>query len=149
MPFFLLDTAILLHWTRASRQARLIEEQFQLSRSTLRPLICEVSLGEMLAFSQSLNWGAAKRQRLTDIERRVVVVDISDRRVLEAYAGLSTLARRSGWSLFRGKNDLWVGAAVRATSSHLLTMDRDFTPLRDVDDFAVTILDANTALPLT
>ena len=64
MPAYLLDTTVLLHWTRDSRQAKLVDQQFGLSQSQLRPLICEVSLGEMLAFSKSLNWGAAKKQRL-------------------------------------------------------------------------------------
>lgn len=148
MPVYLLDTTVLLHWVRGSHQARSIEQQFQLSHSRFRPLICEVSLGEMLAFSQSLKWGREKKQRLADLERHMVVIRISDRRVLEAYADLSTLAQTSGWSLFHGKNDLWVGAAARATNSHLLTMDTDFLPLIGVAGYTVAVLDAKTALPL-
>ena len=48
---FLLDTTVLLHWTRNSPQAQAIDANFQLSSSVMRPLVCEVSLGEMLAFS--------------------------------------------------------------------------------------------------
>ena len=145
---FLLDTTVLLHWTRDSPQARTIDQQFQLSTSSLRPLICEVSLGEMRAFSRTLKWGANKLKRLTEIERHVVAVDISDGRVLDAYAELSTLARTSGWALFHGKNDLWVGAAAYATESHLLTMDRDFLPLRGRSGWQISVLDAKTAIPL-
>ncbi len=54
---YLLDTTVLLHWARASRQAKAIDQHYQLTGSVLRPLICEVSLGEMLAFSRSLGWG--------------------------------------------------------------------------------------------
>jgi hypothetical protein len=61
---YLLDTTVLLHWTRDSRQARVIDANYQLSSSTLRPLICEVSLGEMLAFSYGRKWGAQKLKRL-------------------------------------------------------------------------------------
>ena len=146
---YLLDTTVLLHWTRNSPQARSIDEQFQLSRIRLRPLVCEVSLGEMLAFSRSLKWGPQKLQRLDDIEQWAVIVSISDRRVREAYADLSTLARSSGWSLFHGKNDLWVGAATRASGAHLLTMDTDFRPLVGLPDWNVTVLHAKTARPLT
>jgi hypothetical protein len=46
--------------------------------------------------------------------------------VRQAYAEPSTLAQSSGWSLFHGKNDLWVGAAAHAADAHLLTMDTDF-----------------------
>ena len=146
---YLLDTTVLLHWTRASRQATAIVQRFQLTASPLRPLVCEVSLGEMLAFSRSLGWGQQKRERLAEIERQVVVIDISDRRVMEAFADLSTLAQKSGWSLFHGKNDLWVGAAAKATGAHLLTMDKDFLPLRGAEGWNVTILDDHTGEPIT
>src|SRR5665213_2500463 len=123
---YLLDTPILLHWTRDDAQAHAIEERFQLSQSQMRPLVCEVSIGEMMAFSQGLKWGKAKQDRLRDIiERDTVIVRISHPLVLESYASLSTLAQSSGWSIFHGKNDLWVGAAALATGSHLLTMDKD------------------------
>lgn len=146
---YLLDTTVLLHWTRASRQATAIIQRFHLEASSLRPLVCEVSLGEMLAFSRSLGWGAQKRERLAEIERQVVVIDISDRRVMEAFADLSTLAQKSGWSLFHGKNDLWVGAAAKATGAHLLSMDKDFLPLRGAEGWNVTILDDHTGEPIT
>jgi hypothetical protein len=42
-----------LHWTRNSPQAQAIDANFQLSSSATKPLVCEVSLGEMLAFSLS------------------------------------------------------------------------------------------------
>jgi predicted nucleic acid-binding protein len=144
---FLLDTTVLLHWTRNSTQAQAIDTTFQLSSSLMRPLVCEVSLGEMLAFSLSLKWGAQKRRRLAEIERHVVVVDISDPRVRQSYAELSTLAQTSGWSIFHGKNDLWVGAAANAADGHLLTMDMDFLPLRGRAGWQITILDDRTGLP--
>jgi tRNA(fMet)-specific endonuclease VapC len=144
---YLLDTAVLLHWTRDSAQAKTIEQQFQLSTSRMRPLICIASIGEMLAFSRKRGWGAAKRQRLAEIQRELVVVDVSDPRVLEEYADLSTLAQSSGWSLFHAKNDIWIGAAAHATQSHLLTMDTDFLPLRGLEGWSVTVLDPHTAIP--
>lgn len=125
---YLLDTTVLLHWTRNSPQAQAIDANFQLSSSAMRPLVCEVSLGEMLAFSLSRSWGTQKLRRLAELERHVVVVHISDPGVRQAYAELSTLAQSSGWSLFHGKNDLWVGAAAHAADAHLLTMDTDFLP---------------------
>jgi hypothetical protein len=101
----------------------------------------------MLAFSLSRKWGAQKLRRLAEIERQVVVVLISDTRVRQAYAELSTLAQSSGWSLFHGKNDLWVGAAAGAADAHLLTMDMDFLPLRGRTGWQVTVLDDKTGLP--
>ena len=145
---YLLDTNVLLHWTRGKIQAAVIEQQFQLTASPLKPLICEVSFGEMLAFSRRQQWGEERRQRLGEIQQQVVMIDISDHRVLEAYADLSTLAQASGWSLFHGKNDLWIGAAARVSQSHLLTMDKDFLPLRGLPGWNLTVLDSKTALPV-
>jgi predicted nucleic acid-binding protein len=123
-----------------------IENSFALTQQPMKPLVCVVSIGEMLAFSKSENWGEARRQTLQALLREEVVsVDISDPRVLEAYAELSTLAQKNGWPIFHGKNDLWVGAASRATGSHLLTMDKDFLPLRGMfAAWTITVFDANT-----
>jgi predicted nucleic acid-binding protein len=144
----LLDTNILLHWVRGSRQSEVIERQCKLSNSQFRPLICEVSLGEMRTFARSVKWGPEKIERLRRVEQQLAVVDISDPRVLDGYAELSTMAKQSGLAIFNAKNDLWIAAAALATRSHLLTMDRDFLPLRNRADFVVTILDAGSGLPL-
>jgi predicted nucleic acid-binding protein len=146
---FLLDTTVLLQWTRGKSQATALDQQFNLLASALRPLMCEVSLGEMWAFSRNPQWSDRQRQRLLQIEQHVTAIDISDRRVIDAYADLSTLAQKSGWSIFNGKNDLWVGAAAKVTQAHLLTMDTDFLPLRGLPGWTVTVLDVHTALPLS
>jgi len=44
----------------------------------MRPLVCEVSLAEMLAFSLSRSWGTRELRRLAELERHLVVVHISD-----------------------------------------------------------------------
>jgi len=88
---FLLDTTVLLQWTRGKSQATALDQQFNLLASALRPLMCEVSLGEMWAFSRNPQWSDRQRQRLLQIEQHVTAIDISDRRVIDAYADLSTL----------------------------------------------------------
>src|SRR6266536_2987955 len=140
---YLLDTTILLHWLRDDAFAARLEQRYALSSSSLRPLICEVSLGEMLAMSRRRQWGEHRCQRLAEMERQVVAVDISNRDVLDAYADLSTLAQSSGWALFHAKNDLWVGTGTQATTSHLLTTDKDFLPLQSLAGW----LDSGTAFP--
>lgn len=145
---YLLDTGIVLLWTRGSRQAEVLDDAYNLSSSAMRPLVCEVTLGEMLAFSMKASWGPDRMRRLSEIERHFVIVPISDVRVRQAYAELSTLAQASGWSLFHGKNDLWVGATAHVAGAHLLTLDTDFLPLRRRPGWHVTVLDPGTALPV-
>lgn len=145
---YLLDTSVLLQWTRDSPQAKVIDETYGLTASAMRPLVCEVSVGEMLAFSRGLRWGAERQRRIENLWTFTVVIDISDRGVMDAYAETSTLAKQYGWALFHAKNDLWVAAATRATGAHLLTMDQDFLPLRGRSGWSITVLDPKTALPV-
>src|ERR1035441_6682653 len=96
-PTYLLDTGILLHWVRGSKVATVVDGQFQLRTANFRPLICEVSLGEIEAFARSEEWGEQKRSKLKELKKELIAVDISDSRVIEAYADLSSLAKANGW----------------------------------------------------
>jgi predicted nucleic acid-binding protein len=148
-PTFLFDTGILLHWVRGSKVATVVDGQFQLRAASFRPLICEVSLGEMEAFARTEKWGDQKRNKLKELKKELISVDISDSRVIEAYADLSSLSKSNGWAIFHGKNDLWVGAATRVTGATLLTADKDFLPLRDGKHLDVILLDAMTGWRLS
>jgi len=147
-PTYLLDTGILLHWVRGSKVATVIDGQFQLRAASFRPLICEVSLGEIEAFARGQNWGEPKRAQLKNLKKELLAVDISDARVIDAYADLSSLAKAGGWAIFHGKNDLWVAATTRVTGATLLTTDKDFLPLRDGKHLDVIMLDALTGWKL-
>lgn len=136
---YLLDTAVLLHWIRGKQQAAELDRQFQFEKSPLRPLICEVSVGEILSFSRNPQWSEKQKQRMREITTHATTIDISDNRVMEAYADISTLSQKSGWALFHGKNDLWIAAAVKVANAHLLTMDKDFLPLCGREGWCVTV----------
>lgn len=142
---YLLDTGILLHWIRASPVAAAIDAQFGLRDAGFRPLICEVTVGELAAFAQSQRWGAEKQQALRDLRQRLVTVDISDPTVVAAYAEISTLAKRNGWPILHDKNDLWIAASTRASGTTLLSFDRKaFEPLRNDSHLRVILLDAHS-----
>jgi predicted nucleic acid-binding protein len=144
-PSYLLDTNILLHLVRGNTVADNVDGQFNLRTSTFRPLICEVTLGEMEAFARSLNWKESRRAKLKELRKELVAVDISDYRVIEAFADFSSLAKSKGWSIFQDKNDLWIAAATRISGATLLTMDkRGFAPLHSAGELDVVILDPNT-----
>lgn len=145
---YLLDTNIVLHWTRTgSPVAAEIERQFQLTSSPFRPLICEVTLGEMLAFAKGRGWGPARLARWSDVERRLTVIPIGDRRVHEAYADLHSQAKDSGLPIQHDHNDLWIAATARTAGARLLSTDaKAFLPLRTTLD--VVVLDAQTGVAL-
>ena len=147
-PTYLLDTTILLHWVRGSSVAATIDKQFGLQTNPFRPLICEVTLGEIEAFSRDQRWSEQRHVTLQDLRRKLVPVDISDPRVISAYADLATLAKSNGWPVFHDHNDLWIAAATRVTGATLLTADaKGFLPLRDGQHLPVIVLDAHSGLP--
>jgi predicted nucleic acid-binding protein len=104
-----------------------------------------VTLGEIEAFARDNKWQATRRATLKELKKELIVLDISDYRVIEAYADLSTLARSKGWAIFHDKNDLWIAAATQVTGSTLLTMDRKaFAALRGSGALDLILLDPKT-----
>jgi len=146
---YLLDTNVLLHWIRGSQVAKNINTQFGLQSSSFRPLVCEVTLGEIAAFAHSSSWSAEKRKKLNELKKKLVAVDISDYRVIEAYAEFSSLSKSSALAIFNDKNDLWIAAAARVSGATLLTTDQTaFRPLLDGKHLDVILLDAKTGWKL-
>ena len=142
---YLLDTNVLLHWLRGSKVSQTIEGQFQLVASSFRPLICEVTLGEMEAFAMSSKWGDEKKRKLRELRSKLVVVDLSDDRIMTAYAEFSTLAKEQGLAIFNDKNDLWIAAATKVSGATVLTTDgKAFLALRDGNHLDAIVLDAQT-----
>jgi tRNA(fMet)-specific endonuclease VapC len=142
---YLLDTGVLLHWLRGGEVSRVIDGQFQLTTSRFRPLISEVTWGELEAFAMSAKWGDERKRKLTEVKSMLVLVDLSDDRIMKAYAEFSTLAKQQGMAIFHDKNDLWIAACAKATGARVLTMDaRAFSPLRNDGHLDAVILDAKT-----
>jgi tRNA(fMet)-specific endonuclease VapC len=120
----LLDTNILVLMCRGAVAAQRLDDRFKLLDRSQAPLIAVVSVGEILAFSRSLKWGAGKQQTLRVLLDQLVVTDIGSTTVLNAYAELATHARANGRPM--GQNDLWIAAVAKATDAVLLTTDKDF-----------------------
>lgn len=145
---YLLDTNVVLHWTReASPVAAEIERQFQFASNPFRPLICEVTLAEMLAFARGRGWSAKRLERWAEVERRLTVVPIGRRMIYEAYAELYSDAKSRGLPIQHDHNDIWIAATSRTVGACLLSMDaKAFGPLRESLD--VVVLDAHTGTAL-
>ena len=122
----LLDTNILIHLVRENRTGIAIDFRFQLRGRPERPLLSIVTVGEGLALSKRLSWGAAKIAALEKLFEDCVIVKISDE-ILELYAQLDTYLVRAGKAV--EQNDIWIAATAIASGAHLLTTDKDFDPL--------------------
>lgn len=125
----LLDTAILLHLLRNRAAGRWIDAEYELSTRAERPLICEVTIGELLRMGArpQRQWGAARRKALRSWRQNLVVMPIGREPILEAYAEVGAFADGAGRTL--SDNDVWIAACTRVAEAILLTTDRDFDPL--------------------
>ena len=146
-PGYLLDTSVVLHATRAnSPVSRAIDEQFQLSTSRFRPAISEVTVGELLAFSLSRDWGENRRTLLKDLVEKTLVIPIAHPGIHRRWAEISSALRATGLSV--GQNDIWIAATAHIAGMTLLTTDRDFLHIRGVVQLDLRLLDNKTGMQL-
>jgi predicted nucleic acid-binding protein len=142
-PEFLLDTGVVLHATRQrSPVSAALDQQFALSASRFRPAICEVSVGELLAFSRA--WGERRKTLLKEQIRKLLVMPISHPGIHECFADVSSAMRDAGSPV--GHNDMWIAATALVTGFTVLTVDRDFLRLRDACRVRVILVDNRTGI---
>lgn len=103
-----------------------MDQEHQLRSRTDKPLICIVTVGELLAFAKRNNWGQAKADNLMNLLRELVVVDIRSKDVLERYAEFSVLLDTLGRI---PQNDVWIAATASVSKALILTCDKDFDRL--------------------
>jgi tRNA(fMet)-specific endonuclease VapC len=124
---YLLDTSILLALIRGKELGKRIDDRFKLRSGLSRCIISVVTVGECLSLARKLNWGKKKVQDLKRLLDEVPWVDINRTDILDTYAEIDDASRKLGRSM--GKNDVWIAATARVTSSTLLTTDKDFDHL--------------------
>jgi tRNA(fMet)-specific endonuclease VapC len=126
-PVYLLDTNIVIHYSRGKTVGKRIEADYALLASPYRPLICVVTRGETLAFARKRGWGDGRIEALNHILAQFVTVDINDPQIIEAYADIDASSQSVGRKM--GKNDLWIAAVAHLTQAALMTTDDDFNHL--------------------
>lgn len=127
---YLLDTNILVHLIRGDETGKRVDERFGLRENLLTCAISVVTVGEMLSLAQRRQWGANKMQDLGKLLGRLLQIDLGDRNILEAYAVIDNFSKDRTCDM--GKNDLWIAATAKATGYTLLTNDKDFRHLHDI-----------------
>jgi len=142
---FLLDTGVVLHATREnSPVSRALDQQFGLSTSRFRPAMCEVSIGELRAFTLSQTWGERRKAILEAEIRKTLVIPISLPGVHQRYAEISDALRTAGRTV--GQNDIWIAAATVVSGLTLLTTDSGFRAVASVAGMALCLVDGRTGI---
>ncbi|HZL35358.1 MAG TPA: type II toxin-antitoxin system VapC family toxin [Tepidisphaeraceae bacterium] len=145
-PLYLLDTNIVIHYSRGQTVGKQVEADYSLLTTPYRPLICVVTQGEALAFARKRSWGAGKIAALKHILAQFVAVDISDPQIIEAYADLDAHSKSIGRDKM-GKNDLRIAAVAQVSEATLMTTDGDFDHLAE-SHLQLIRIDQNTGATL-
>lgn len=139
MKYYLLDTNILLLQIRLHEKWFELEKLYEFENPSTRLLISVVTLGEIISISKQNNWGEKKMKKLSDLLDNFLIVGINKKDVIETYANIDTFSQGKSKqnkanfsSKNMGKNDLWIAATSVVSSATLLTMDKDFSHLKDV-----------------
>ncbi len=124
---YFLDTNILVHLVRRNALGQYLAGHYSLYLIEPRPLISDVTEGELRSLAAQWGWGAQKRDQMEYVLSCFWRIAINTPDVFEAYAAIDSYSESVGRSM--GKNDLWIAASALVAQAHLLTTDKDFDHL--------------------
>lgn len=140
MKRYLLDTNLLLGFTRSADWAQWAYKEFDLGAETTMVFTSVICRGELLALAEKNGWGEAKRKSLVEVLNRFPTVDLNKDTILNHYAALDTWTHGRTLvdttrpdppkpAVSMKQNDLWIAATAVATGATLMTTDKDFDHL--------------------
>ncbi len=141
---YLLDTGIVLLATRASNTSKLIDSQFGLSASSFRPAVCEVSVGELLAFAKSHHWGDERKADLFERLKGSLILPISHPGIHQRWAEIQSTLQGAGITV--GQNDIWIAATASIVGLTVLSTDTDFKRIATLGLVQAVVVDPKTGL---
>lgn len=134
---YLLDTNIIIIYSRESNIANKIEEDYSLFDEDNSLAISVVTLGEIDAFIKKLGIGDKRKKRIERVVSRLAKVGINTQEIINRYGDIDAysqgkLKQKKGNFSARnmGKNDIWIAAAASVYDLTLLTTDKDFNHLK-------------------
>lgn len=140
MSRFLLDTNMLLGFTREAQWALRARADHDLGNRETMVFTSVICQGEMLALAEKNGWGRKKRTRLEQVLNGITTLGISRRKIMDAYARIDawthgqTVASPNNSpppkpAVSMKQNDLWIAATTHASGATLLSTDKDFQHL--------------------
>ena len=126
MRSFILDTGMLLGFTRGQQWAKAAFDRLELHDPETTVFTSVICHGEMLALAEKRGWGASRRRELDGVLYGLPRLDVGKGGILKAYALVDA------WTHGRpvaapndapppkparsmGKNDLWIAATAHAS----------------------------------
>lgn len=124
---YFLDTNILIHLIRNDSIGSYLKDTYALLLTDPRPLISDVTEGEIRSLALQWNWGKHKKEQMEFFLSYFWRTTISTQDVFEAYATIDAYSESVNCPM--GKNDVWIAASAYIAQANLLTTDKDFDHL--------------------
>lgn len=136
---YLLDTNIILLYTRDNSMIERLEADLELFNGTHRLFVSFVAVAEIRSIAFQNNYGVRRMAYLEQMLQNFTVLDINRENILERYIEIDAYSQgnhprlRSEFSARNmGKNDLWIAATSSVYGLTLITTDKDFEHLNAV-----------------
>ena len=133
---YLLDTNVLIIYSRSADISRRIERDHQLFDGNNDLAISIVTIGEINSLIAQYDYGKRRKENIQGMLNKVLEIDINIRKILDLYGQIDAysqgkLKEKKGNFTARnmGKNDLWIAATASAFDMVLVTTDKDFDHL--------------------
>lgn len=135
---YLLDSNIILIYSRNDTVAKNIEAKYQIFSGDNRLGISIVSKGEIEASILKSGLGAVRKERIRELMSRLTEFGIHFEEVIGRYAEIDAYSqgkiRKQSINFSArnmGKNDIWIAATASVFDLKLVTTDQDFDHLQD------------------
>ncbi len=148
---YLLDTNIILIYSRATEVAEKIEAQYQFFAEGNVLAVSVVTLGEVDAIVKKLGIGEKRKNRIDELINNIAKVRIDTTALISRYGDIDAFSQGKVGDVKQkfsaknmGKNDLWIAATASLYNLTLVTTDKDFDHLSeshlkllylDIEDF--------------
>ena len=134
---YILDTNLIVIYSRDSDIAEKIEKDYQLFDDRNSLAVSVVTLGEVSALIKKFGIGEKRRKKIESMLSRLAKVRIDTEEVIDRYGEIDAYSQRKlkkergNFSARNmGKNDLWIAATASVYDLTLITTDKDFDHLR-------------------
>lgn len=135
----LLDTNIIIIYSRENDFSKEIEKRYKLFTGNKDLFISTVSVGELNAFIKKNNIGRRKQRKIAEMLEMIDRITIEHEEIISKYGDIDAFSQ--GKSKIKGhqfsaknmgKNDIWIAATASHFDLKLITTDKDFNHLKDV-----------------
>jgi predicted nucleic acid-binding protein len=133
---YLLDTNILLIYSRNSDVAKRLQASYKLFGKENNLSVSIVTIGELDALIKKFNIGKKRQKVINDMLSDIAVLKLTNKKIIQKYGDIDSFSQgklnneKSKFSARNmGKNDIWIAATASVYDLTLVTTDKDFNHL--------------------